>query len=478
MNIIVLLPLLLLGSVLTFLTGKKAAYAVAMLSAVLALALSVNFAVQADPSHPYTFFAVWMTQPSVHVAFTADGLSLLMILLTAVLLPCILVFARKSNPEKPAVFYSLIVFMAMAMMGTFMASDGLLYYIFWELSLLPIYFIALLWGSDTWELRKNAVFTFFIYTIGGSLFMLAALAYLYSQSGSFLWQDWTRLALSETEQFWIFLAFFLAYAIKIPLVPFHSWQARLYRMAPAAGTMLLSGIMLKMGLYSVLRWQLPIAPEAALTYRPLWVGLSLTGVIYGSITALRQGHLKTLLAYSSLAHVGLIAAGCYTLTLDGLQGAVAQMIAHGLVIVALFGAADMIERRKSTLMIAELGGIRAQNLRFASLFLFSVFASIALPGTYNFVGEFTVLFSLSQINLWWAVVGGLTVVLGAYYMLRMYQHTMLGTTSTTPFAALEIDETLVMVFLLAILLVLGVYAQPLNDLLTPSLQHLITLINR
>src|SRR5690606_3278057 len=222
---------------------------------------------------------------------------------------------------------------------------GLLYYIFWELSLVPIYFIALLWGNGDAEARKKAVVKFFIYTFGGSLFMLIAFAYLYQKTGNFMISDLSRLNLTDQEQFWIFLGFFMAYAIKIPLIPFHTWQAKVYQKAPAVGTMLLSGIMLKMALYSIIRWQLPIAPAAAKEYMFYFIGLSVAGVIYGSIIALKQKDLKKLLAYSSLAHVGLIAAGIYTLTLDGLRGAVLQMISHGFVIVGLFFTAEIISRR-------------------------------------------------------------------------------------------------------------------------------------
>ncbi|MFN7331418.1 MAG: NuoM family protein, partial [Flavobacterium sp.] len=243
-------------------------------------------------------------------------------------------------------------------------------------------------------------------------------------------------------------------------------------------TMLLSGIMLKMGLYSVIRWQLPIAPLAAKTYMPILLGLSIAGVIYGSIAALRQKDIKRLLAYSSLAHVGLIAAGCYSLTFDGLSGAVSQMIAHGFVIVGLFYAAEIIYRRLETRSIEAMGGIRVQTPKFTSLFMILVLASVALPGTYNFVGEFTVLYSLSQINVWYAVLGGTTIILGAYYMLKMFQNVMLGEANAKLFAEVTLGETFVMVVLIAFLLFFGLYPKPLLDLVNPSLQEIFTLINR
>jgi NADH-quinone oxidoreductase subunit M len=242
--------------------------------------------------------------------------------------------------------------------------------------------------------------------------------------------------------------------------------------------MLLSGIMLKMGLYSVIRWQLPIAPDAAKTYMPILIGLSIAGVIYGSIVALRQKDLKKLLAYSSLAHVGLIAAGCYTLTLDGLSGAVSQMIAHGFVIVGLFFAAEIIFRRYQTNKIADLGGIRTLTPRFTSMFMILVLASVALPGTFNFVGEFSVLYSLSQVNLWFAVLGGTTIILGAYYMLKMFQDVMLGETNTKIFADVTANEAITFVVIIGFLLFFGLYPKPIVDLVTPSLKEILEVINK
>jgi NADH-quinone oxidoreductase subunit M len=236
--------------------------------------------------------------------------------------------------------------------------------------------------------------------------------------------------------------------------------------------------MLKMGLYSIIRWQLPIAPQAAKTYMPVLIGLSIAGVIYGSIVALRQKDLKKLLAYSSLAHVGLIAAGCYTLTLDGLSGAVLQMIAHGFVIVGLFFAAEIIYRRYETRTISEMGGIRAQTPRFSSMFMILVLASVALPGTFNFVGEFTVLYSLSQINIWFVILGGTTIILGGYYMLKMFQNTMLGETNTKNFADITTNEAITLVVIIGFLLFFGLYPKPIVELVTPSLNQILENINK
>ena len=478
MDVTTLLIILLVGALATYFSGDKWAPKVAMVFGLTAFAGAICLLSQYNLGQEINYAKLWIAKPNISFALQADGLSLAMLLLTTALTPIIIYSSFGNTYKNPKAFYALILFMTFAMAGTFLASDGLLYYIFWELSLIPIYFIALIWGNGDAEERKKAVVKFFIYTLAGSLFMLVAFIYLYQKAGSFLISDLTPLKLSSTEQFWIFLAFFLAYAIKIPLIPFHTWQAEVYQKAPTVGTMLLSGIMLKMGLYSVIRWQLPIAPLAAKEYMNVFIGLGVAGVIYGSIVALRQKDLKKLLAYSSLAHVGLIAAGAYTLTLDGLRGAVLQMIAHGFVVVGLFFVAEIIFRRYETRNISEMGGIRAQSPKFTSMFLILVLASVALPSTFNFVGEFMVLYSLSQINVWFALLGGTTIILGAYYMLKMFQHVMLGETNVKLFADVTFNEGLSLILIIAVLFFFGMYPKPIVDLITPSLENILTQINR
>ena len=478
MDVTTLLILLLVGAIATYFSGDKLASKVALVFSLGALGVTLNLLCNYINGGSISFTAPWIDMPKVVLAFKADGLSMAMVLLTTALTPLIIFSSFGNNFNNSKNFYALVLFMSFAMTGTFLAADGLLYYVFWELALIPIYFIVLIWGNGDAEERKKAVIKFFIYTLAGSLFMLVGFAYLYSKANSFLLEDLYQLNLSATEQFYIFFAFFLAYAIKIPIIPFHTWQAKVYQKAPTVGTMLLSGIMLKMGLYSVIRWQLPIAPLAAKTYMPTLIGLSIAGVIYGSIVALRQKDLKKLLAYSSLAHVGLIAAGCYTLTLDGLSGAVSQMIAHGFVIVGLFFAAEIIFRRYETRKITEMGGIRSQTPKFTSMFMVLVLASVALPGTFNFVGEFTVLYSLSQANIWFALLGGTTIILGAYYMLKMFQNTMLGETNTKVFADVTTNEAIVLIAIIAFLLFFGLYPKPIVDLVTPSLKEILETINR
>lgn len=478
MDVSFILIILLFGAAATYFVGDKWASKAALIFSTAAFAATIYVTYRFCMGEIVNFIHPWIKSPKITLFFIGDGLSLTMVLLTTALTPIIVASSFGNLFPKTRAFYALIMFMAFAMAGTFLAGDGLLYYIFWELALIPIYFIALVWGAGNAEDRKKAVVKFFIYTFAGSLFMLVAFIYLYQKQYSFFYTTLYNLRLTSSEEFWIFLAFFLAYAIKIPIIPFHTWQANVYQKAPAAGTMLLSGIMLKMAIFSIIRWQLPIAPQPAIEYQYIIVGLCIAGVIYGSILALKQDSLKKLLAYSSLAHVGLIAAGVYTMTIDGFRGAVLQMIAHGFVVVGLFFAAEIISRRFNTDTISEMGGIRIQAPKFTSMFMILVLASVALPATFNFVGEFEVLYSLAQTHIWLGVIGGTTIILGAFYMLRMFQQVMLGEQHTKVFADINFSEGLVMVLIIGVLLFFGLYPKPIVDFITPDLEKTLIYIKQ
>ena len=478
MNVSFILILLLFGVLATYFAGDKWAKIVALTFSLASFGCSLFILNQHNTGINSDYIANWIKNPNIFIALKVDGLSLAMLLLTTAL-TSIIIFSSFGNHYKSSKnFYALVLFMSFAMVGTFLSADAFLYYIFWELALIPIYFIAIIWGNGDADERKNAIIKFFIYTFAGSLFMLVAFIYLFQKAGSLMIGDLYNINLTQQEQFWIFLAFFLAYAIKIPIIPFHTWQANVYQKSPTVGTMLLSGIMLKMGLYSVLRWQLPIAPMTAKIYMPILIGLSVAGVFYGSIIALKQRNIKKLLAYSSLAHVGLITAGAYTLSVDGLRGAVIQMIAHGFVVVGLFFATEIIERRFNTQEISEMGGIRIQDNKFTSMFMIIMLASVALPLTFNFVGEFTLLYSLYNVNIWFAIIAGTTIILGAVYMLKMFQHVMLGEANSKVFKPITINETIVFVVIIAVLLFFGIYPKPVNDLITPSLVEIVAKINK
>lgn len=475
MNISIVLIVLLVGAIATYLSGNKLASKIALLTSIAAFGVTVYALNAFVGGANLDVNAPWIHQPAVNFALHVDGLSMAMLLLTTGLLPLIISSGFITKFENEKSIYALMLFMGFAMAGTFLAADGFLYYIFWEIALIPIYFIALKWGNGDMEARKKAILKFFIYTFAGSLFMLLAFIYLYTKGGSFDINKLYALQLNGTEKTYIFFAFFLAYAIKIPVVPFHTWQANTYSKAPAVGTMLLSGIMLKMGLYSVLRWQLPLSDGAAKEYMPIIVALSIAGIIYGAVVTLKQKNIKKLLAYSSLSHVGLIAAGLYSLTYEGFQGAVLQMLSHGIVIVGLFYIAELIYNRYNTYEIKEMGGIRIQDTYFASLFMIITLASVALPTTFNFIGEFNLLYSLFKVNIWYAVIAGTTIILGAFYMLRMFQKVMLGSETKT-FQKITKQESIVLVIVVAVTIFFGLFPQPIIDLIEPSLQSILTQI--
>jgi NADH-quinone oxidoreductase subunit M len=368
----------------------------------------------------------WMEQFGVTLRFGMDGISLLMVLLTTFLVPLIMLSSFQHDYKRPSAFYGLILLMEAAFIGVFTTYDGLVFYIFWELALIPAYFITSVWGGKE---RIRITFKFFIYTFTGSLFMLVALIYLYFQTPaphSFSILSLYNTTLSPNAETWVFLAFFLAFAIKIPIFPFHTWQPDTYTEAPAGGTMLLSGIMLKMGLYGLLRFVIPICPHALNDLGLAAILLAVTGIVYASIIAIRQKDLKRLVAWSSIAHVGLISAGIFTLNARALEGAVIQMVSHGINIAGLFIMISMIERRVKTREIDSLGGIATIAPWFAAFFMIIILGSIALPITNGFIGEFFLLLGIFEYNYWIAAIAGLTVIISAVYMLWMYQRTMLG----------------------------------------------------
>ena len=475
MDISIVLIVLLVGALVTYLSGNKFASKIALVSSIAAFGATVLALNAYQAGENLDVNLPWISQLNINFALHVDGLSLVMLLLTTGLLPLIILSGFITKFENSKSIYALMLFMGFAMAGTFLASDGFLYYIFWEIALIPIYFIALNWGNGDLEERKKAILKFFIYTFAGSLFMLLAFIYLYTKGGSFDINKLYALQLTHVEKTYIFFAFFLAYAIKIPLIPFHTWQANTYSKAPAVGTMLLSGIMLKMGLYSVLRWQLPLSDEVAKAHIPVIVGLSIAGIIYGAIVTLKQKDIKKFLAYSSLSHVGLIAAGLYSLTIEGFQGAVLQMLSHGIVIVGLFYVVELIYSRYNTYEIKQMGGIRIQDTYFASLFMIIMLASVALPTTFNFIGEFNLLYSLFKVNIWYAVIAGTTIILGAFYMLRMFQKVMLGSETKT-FHKISKQESIVLVIVVGLTIYFGLFPQPIIDLITPSLQSILTQI--
>lgn len=478
MLLVVTLFIPLVFALLTYLSGNRYAKYVALAGGFLTFVAAVFFKqpfVNGGLA-PITYTHAWIANPLVNFSLSLDGLSFMLVALTAFLVPLIIFTTYRKEIDNAKAFYALILFMEFGLLGVFLANDGFLFYVFWEVALIPIYFIALLWGENKDKaFRNRAIFKFFVYTLAGSLFMLLAFIYLYQQTGSFSVASLYALNLSDKEQSVLFWAFFAAFAIKIPIFPFHTWQPDTYKEAPTAGTMLLAGIMLKMGIYGLFRWLLPVVPHGVAAWTPVVIVLSTIGVIYGSVIAIKQDDLKKLFAYSSFAHVGLIAAGVFSLTREGFQGAAVQMFAHGFNVVGLFFAAEIILQRTGTLSISKLGGIRSVAPKFATCFVIVVLASVALPTTNAFIGEFLLLFGVYEYNTWLAVVAGLTIILGAVYMLRMYQYTVLGETNslTAGFEDLNWQELLVFALIIVAIFEVGLFPKQLMHMMQPSLDLIL-----
>ena len=419
---------------------------------------------------------VWIPSIGVNFHIGIDGLSMLMVLLTNLLSPFIYLSGINKEQPRTNILYALMLFMQAAMLGVFTSLDSFLFYIFWELSLIPIYFIVLLWGGKR---RQIITLKFFIYTLLGSLLMLIGFIYLYLKTpfGSWELADFIKLHLSAGAQGIIFWFIFLAFAIKMPIFPFHTWQPDTYTTAPYQGTMMLSSIMLKMGIFGVLRWLLPVLPLGVAQWGTTAMVLSIAGIIYASLIALKQNDLKTLVAYSSIAHVGLISAGLFAGTMQALQGASFQMLTHGINIVALFYIIELIERRLNTREISQLGGIKNKAPMFSALFMIILLGTIALPLTNGFVGEFLLITGIFHYSIWFALFAGLTIVMGAIYMLYAYQKVMLGESNalTATFTDIRGVELVVLIPLAALVFILGVYPQPVLDLTSGVVEQLLKL---
>jgi NADH-quinone oxidoreductase subunit M len=415
----------------------------------------------------------WLGE-TVHFQLGVDGISFFLLMLTNIHIPVIVL---SINSDKRLALIPLILFMQAGLNGVFMAQDGLLFYLFWELAMIPIYFITLMYSE------RDAFATtirFFVYTFIGSLAMLASLIFLGSKSlnGSFAYTDLYNVQLSFAESIWVGAGFLLAFAVKIPLFPFHVWQPNTYTYAPAQGSMLLSGIMLKMGLYGVLRWYFPMATESIDFYQPIIMTLAVIGVIYGAIIAMRQDDMKRLIAYSSISHVGLIAAGLFALNSSGFQGGLLQMFVHGVNVVGLFVAVNIIERNFGTRNLNELGGIAKNNKLFTVLFFLVIIGTVAAPLTNGFPGEFLLLKSIFDYQATYAVFAGLTIIFCAVYMLRMFQFSMLGECNSETENKTIPTAQLIPLFVVACFVIsIGFFPQWYMDLFQNSSAGLLNMIS-
>lgn len=426
----------------------------------------------------------WLPDLGVSYHIGVDGISLFLVLLTTFIMPITVLSSWNSIKKGVKEFLCLLLLLETALIGTFVALDMILFFVFWEAVLIPMYFIIGIWGTEN---RVYAAIKFFIYTALGSGLMLIAILYLYfmhiGQFGvsSMDILDFYKLSLPFSgilsPQGFCFLAFFLAFAIKVPMFPFHTWLPDAHVEAPTAGSVILAAVLLKMGTYGFLRFLLPIFPEATIYYLPILSIVAIIGVIYGAMVAFAQKDLKKLVAYSSVSHLGLIMLGIFVLNIQGVEGGIYQMISHGLSTGALFILVGMIYERRHTKKIDQFGGIAKVMPIFAAFFMLATLASIGLPLLNGFIGEFLILLGAFKMNYWYSALGATGLILGAVYMLWAYQSVMFGPLDKSKNQSLlDLDLREVgLMFPIAILIVLmGVYPKPFLNKIEPTVDKLIS----
>jgi NADH-quinone oxidoreductase subunit M len=462
----------------------------AMIVMALTFAVSVVLFVLFDSALPQMQWverAAWSTSLGIHYHVGVDGISLPLVLLTTLLTPITFLQAWQSIEIKVKEFAILMLVLETGMLGVFLALDMFLFFVFWEVILVPMYFLIGVWGG---ALRYQAMIKFLLYTMAGSALMLVAIIALhflnlnpaYGGTGepSFYLFDFYRLKLPLGWQKLMFGAFFLAFAIKVPLFPFHTWLPLAHVEAPTAGSVILAGVLLKMGTYGLLRFCLPIFPQAADIYAPLISTLAVIGIIYGALVAMVQPDVKKLVAYSSVSHLGFVVLGIFSGTMAGIQGSVLQMVSHGLSTGALFLLIGMIYDRRHTREIAEFGGLWKIMPMFAVFFLVAMFSSIGLPGLNGFVGEFLILLGTFEANRIFAVLAAIGIILGAVYMLWMYQRVMYGEVTNDANQYLRDmngREIALMIPIVVLMFWIGIYPSTFLRKMDQSSAHLIEQIH-
>jgi NADH-quinone oxidoreductase subunit M len=463
--------------------GSKAPFSVALFATLLAFIASLGLIgpVLANPAQ-FTSgvnFA-WVDNPGLRIRFHLgiDGINLWLVLLTTLLLPIGVWISQTMIPERRKNFYALLLLFEFGLIGVFTALDLFDFYVFWEVALVPMYLMVGAWGGAR---RGAAAVKFFVYTMLGSVLMLGSILYLHSEAGSFDYVEIMnalgagRLILSSAQQLGLFLGFFAAFAVKVPIFPLHTWLPDTYTEAPMPATFLLAAVMSKMGAYGLLRYSLTLAPNGAHRCSGWIVALAICGIIYAALLALIQPNIKRLLAYSSVSHLGFVVLGIFSFSQQGADGAVYQMIAHGISTGALFVLAGYLEQRRGSLEIADFGGIATPAPGLATAFLIAMFASIGLPTLCNFIGEFLVLQGAALTRFSWAAWAAIGVILSAAYMLTMYQRTFLGKPreSGPPFFDLSARDWAPVLPLVLLMVWLGSYTQSFMPPITMATAHLL-----
>ncbi|TAN12655.1 MAG: NADH-quinone oxidoreductase subunit M [Chitinophagaceae bacterium] len=475
-TLLILVPLA--TGLVTFLLKGKTARSWALISAIVTLIISVGCTLtyQSNPAS-LTMDVPWIAQLGANIHLGLDGIASIMCLLTSISYVVTFLSCWKHTFKKEQQFYGLMLLMQAGLMGVFASFDALLFYAFWELVIIPAYFLCSIWGGKR---RIEITFKFFVYTFFGSLLMLIGIMYLYFQTPgthSFSWEAFKSLHLDSTQQSWLFWLFFIAFAIKMPVFPFHTWQPDTYETAPTPVTMILSAVMVKMGLFGVIRWILPVLPSGVAFWGHFVMILSVIGIVYASCIAIVQTDLKRLFAYSSIAHMGLMSAVVFSGTETGMQGVLIQMFNHGIIILGLWVVVEAIEQKLGTRDIRELGGLATKSPRLAIAFLLVCLGNIALPLTSGFVGEFMMFAGLLQYSVWMMAVAGLAIILVAIYILRMLQKVIFGSLNslTEKIVDLRIYEWLALAVVVGLIFAVGIYPKPLLDILHHTTDSLLAM---
>lgn len=446
----------------------------------LMIAVALAFVLEASKGNGlYIERMDWIPSLGVQYLLVMDGISLWLVILTALLtLIGIMVSWRAIDHHWPA-FAFLILATETSIMGVFLALDLVLFYVFWELMLVPMYFLIALWGHGR---RLYSAYKFFLFTVTGSLLMLVAILGLYflhgEQSGhyTFDYYELLKTHLPYQSAMWLMLGFFAAFAVKVPVFPVHSWLPDAHTEAPTAGSIILAGLLLKTGAYGLLRFCLPLFPDVSAAFAPVGMTLGVIGILYGAMLALVQQDMKRLIAYSSISHLGFVVLGIYAWTQQSLNGAFVLMLAHGVTTGAMFAVVGMMEERTHTRQLSELGGLFAPMPRMAALLLLFTLSAMGMPGLANFIGEFLVLAGAYQIAPVWAVAGALGIIAGVVYLLWMYQRAMLGEMhGTYTCFDLVTRERLLLAMLALAVLWLGLYPVSFLDTAQTPLQDVLQL---
>jgi len=475
---------LLSGLISFFFKNEKAARSSALVFSLITLIVSALGLTYFKNSPQLEFHANWMGSLNSSFFVKLDGMGQILCLLTAVAFPLVFVSTWHSQYRKAGNFFGLMLLMQAGLMGVFLAHDALLFYFFWELALIPAYFLCSQWGG---ERRIPVTLKFFIYTFTGSILMLVGIIFIYLKTPdhSFDISSFYHAGVSNEDQMWLFWLMFAAFAIKIPIFPLHTWQPDTYEQSPTAVTMILSGVMVKMGILGMIRWMMPVLPFAFWSWGDTVSSLAVAGMIYASLIAIRQDDLKRLVAYSSIAHMGLMVMALFAITKSGMQGVMIQVFNHGINIIGLWIVVELIERQFGTRKISELGGLAQKSPAMATLFVIVALANIGLPLTNGFIGEFLMFngvfaSSLTQYYIVFTALAGVTIILAAVYMLNAIRRVFYGNTNSLTEAGytLRMNELLALGVVVVIIFCVGIFPNRLLEVSAETSQSVLTTIER